>query len=258
MHCIALHCIALHCIALHCIALHCIALHCIALHCIALHCIALHCIALHCIALHCIALHCIALHCIALHCIALHCIALHCIALHCIALHCIALHCIALHCIALHCIALYCIVLYCIVLYCIVLYCIVLYCKRLSISRRRREIQQNGGFLPAWLAPFATSLSTADESTIRVNVTREEDGIGRSPAVETLRTPIQLPIDTTLHDLDSEMQSLLDKTGIDVSEGARLYNQALLRYNDMVKMSSTKDHAVSNDIVYDPSSTMDF
>ena len=55
--------------------------------------------------------------------------------------------------------------------------------------------------------------------------------------LETLRTPIQPPIDTNL---DSEMTSILDKTGIDLSEKVRLYNQALLRYNDMAKMSATK------------------
>ena len=52
--------------------------------------------------------------------------------------------------------------------------------------------------------------------------------------LETLRTPIQPPIDTNIRDLDSEM------TGIDMSEKVRLYNQALLRYNDMAKMSATK------------------
>ena len=57
--------------------------------------------------------------------------------------------------------------------------------------------------------------------------------------LETLRTPIQPPIDTHLRDLDSEMTSILDKTDIDVSEKVRLYNQALLRYN-MAKMSATK------------------
>ena len=57
--------------------------------------------------------------------------------------------------------------------------------------------------------------------------------------LETLRTPIQPPIDTNLRDLDSEMTSILDKTGIGVSE-VRLYNQALLRYNDIAKMSATK------------------
>ena len=36
------------------------------------------------------------------------------------------------------------------------------------------------------------------------------------------------------------MTNILEKTGIDVSEKVRLYNQALLRYNDMVKMSATK------------------
>ena len=56
--------------------------------------------------------------------------------------------------------------------------------------------------------------------------------------LETLRTPIQPPIDTNLRDLDSEMTSILDKTDIDVSEKVRLYNQALLRYNDMAKMSA--------------------
>ena len=58
--------------------------------------------------------------------------------------------------------------------------------------------------------------------------------------LETLRTPIQPPIDTNLRDLDSEMTSILDKTGIDVSDKVRLYNQALLRYNDMAKMYVTK------------------
>ena len=53
--------------------------------------------------------------------------------------------------------------------------------------------------------------------------------------LETLRTPIHPPIDTNLRDLDSEMTSILDKTGIDVSEKVRLYNQALLRYNDIFK-----------------------
>ena len=58
--------------------------------------------------------------------------------------------------------------------------------------------------------------------------------------LEMLRTPIQPPIDTNLRDLDFEKTSILDKTGIDVSEKVRLYNQALLRYNDMAKMSATK------------------
>ena len=58
--------------------------------------------------------------------------------------------------------------------------------------------------------------------------------------LETLRTPIQPPSDANLRDLDSEMTSILDKTGIDVREKVRLYNQALLRYNDMVKISSNK------------------
>ena len=57
--------------------------------------------------------------------------------------------------------------------------------------------------------------------------------------LETLRTPIKQPIETNLRDLYSEMTSILDKTGIDVSEKVRLYNQALLCYNDMATLSAT-------------------
>ena len=62
--------------------------------------------------------------------------------------------------------------------------------------------------------------------------------------LETLRTPIQPPIDTNLRDLDSDMTSILDKTGIYVSEKVRLYNQSLLSYNDMANMSATKQTPV--------------
>ena len=52
-------------------------------------------------------------------------------------------------------------------------------------------------------------------------------------------TPLPHPtsnaIDTTLRDLDAEMTSILDRSDADVSEKVRLYNQALLRYNDMTK-----------------------
>ena len=40
--------------------------------------------------------------------------------------------------------------------------------------------------------------------------------------LETLRTPTQTPVDTTLHDIDAEMTSLLDKSDVDVSEKVRL------------------------------------
>ena len=62
--------------------------------------------------------------------------------------------------------------------------------------------------------------------------------------LETLRTPIQPPVDTNQRDLDSEMTSIFDKTGIDVSEKVRLYNPALLCYNDMAKISATKPTSV--------------
>ena len=68
--------------------------------------------------------------------------------------------------------------------------------RRLSISRRRREIQQHGGgFLPALLAPLATIVFfTTSASTIRLNGTHEEDGVGRSTTVGNVANP-----DTTTH-----------------------------------------------------------
>ena len=53
--------------------------------------------------------------------------------------------------------------------------------------------------------------------------------------LETLRTPMQTPVDTTLRDIDAEMTTILDKSVVGVSEKVRLYNLTLLRYNDMAK-----------------------
>ena len=58
--------------------------------------------------------------------------------------------------------------------------------------------------------------------------------------LETLRNPMQPPVDTTLRDLDADMTSILDRTDIEVSDKVRLYNQALLRYNSMTKTRATK------------------
>ena len=58
--------------------------------------------------------------------------------------------------------------------------------------------------------------------------------------LETLRTPTQTPVNTTLRDLDAEMTSILDKSDVGVSEKVRLYNQALLRYNNMAKDRAAK------------------
>ena len=58
--------------------------------------------------------------------------------------------------------------------------------------------------------------------------------------LETLRTPKQSPSYLTLRDLDAEMTSILDRPDIDVSEKVRLYNQTLLRYNDMTKTHANK------------------
>ena len=57
-------------------------------------------------------------------------------------------------------------------------------------------------------------------------------------------TPLPHPtsnaIDTTLRDLYAEMTNILDRSDADVSEKVRLYNQALLRYNDMTKARAAK------------------
>ena len=53
-------------------------------------------------------------------------------------------------------------------------------------------------------------------------------------------TPLPNAIDTALRDLDAEMTSILDGSDADESEKVRLYNQALLRYNDMTKACAAK------------------
>ena len=62
--------------------------------------------------------------------------------------------------------------------------------------------------------------------------------------LETLHTPTQTAIDTTLRDLDAETTSILDTSDVGVSEKVRLYNQALLRYNDMVRYRAAKQTPV--------------
>ena len=52
-------------------------------------------------------------------------------------------------------------------------------------------------------------------------------------------TTPQPPVDKTLHDLDAEMTSILGSDA-DVSEKVRLYNQVLLRYNEITKTRSAK------------------
>ena len=53
-------------------------------------------------------------------------------------------------------------------------------------------------------------------------------------------TPLPDAIDTALRDLDAEMTSILDGSDADESEKVCLYNQALLRYNDMTKARAAK------------------
>ena len=52
-------------------------------------------------------------------------------------------------------------------------------------------------------------------------------------------TTPQPPFDKILHDLDAEMTSILG-SDVDVSEKVRLYNQVLLRYNEMTKTRAAK------------------
>ena len=61
-----------------------------------------------------------------------------------------------------------------------------------------------------------------------------------SRLLDKLHTSTKPPVDMTLRDLDAEMTNILDKTDVDVSEKVRLYNQALLRYNDMTKLAAAK------------------
>ena len=59
-----------------------------------------------------------------------------------------------------------------------------------------------------------------------------------------LPDPTSNAIDMTLRDLDCEMTSILGRSDADVSEKVRLYNQALLRYNDMTKARAAKPISV--------------
>ena len=53
--------------------------------------------------------------------------------------------------------------------------------------------------------------------------------------LDKLRTSTKPPVNMTLRDIGAEMTNILDKTVTDMSEKVSLYNQALLRYNDMTK-----------------------
>ena len=52
-------------------------------------------------------------------------------------------------------------------------------------------------------------------------------------------TTPQPPVDKILHDLDAEMTSILG-SDTDVSEKVRLYNEVLLRYNEMTNTRAAK------------------
>ena len=69
-------------------------------------------------------------------------------------------------------------------------------------------------------------------------------------------TPLPDAIDTALRDLDAEMTSILDGSDADESEKVRLYNQALLRYNDMTKTRAAKPIPVVVEVKKEAAATM--
>ena len=71
-----------------------------------------------------------------------------------------------------------------------------------------------------------------------------------------LPDPTSNAIDTTLRDLDAEMTSILDRSDADESEKVRLYNQALLRYNDMTKARAAKPIPVVVEVKKEAAATM--
>ena len=74
--------------------------------------------------------------------------------------------------------------------------------------------------------------------------------------LKSLRAPLPDAIDTTLRDLDAEMTSILDGSDADESEKVRLYNQALLRYNDMTKARAAKPIPVVVEVKKEAAATM--
>ena len=69
-------------------------------------------------------------------------------------------------------------------------------------------------------------------------------------------TPLPDAIDTALRDLDAEMTSIPDGSDADESEKVRLYNQALLRYNDMTKARAAKPIPVVVEVKKEAAATM--
>ena len=69
-------------------------------------------------------------------------------------------------------------------------------------------------------------------------------------------TPLPDAIGTALRDLDAEMTSILDGPDADESEKVRLYNQALLRYNDMTKARAAKPIPVVVEVKKEAAATL--
>ena len=66
--------------------------------------------------------------------------------------------------------------------------------------------------------------------------------------LETLRTPTQPPTDTNLRNLDSEMTSILDKNGIDVSEKVRLDKMSATKPTPVVVVKE-KETPLTTDVM---------
>ena len=113
--------------------------------------------------------------------------------------------------------------------------------RKSAVTRRRRILQQKGGFLPALLAALAITVFIHLLRQLVAYMAHVRNMALVDPRLlETWRTPRQSPSDLTLCDIDAEMTSILDRPDIDVSEKVRLHNQKLLSYNEMTKTRVNK------------------
>ena len=119
----------------------------------------------------------------------------------------------------------------------------IFYSHRTTISKAKRQFKK--GYMANWTEELFTIV---DVHLSEPPVYRLADWYG-----ERLEgTPKQSTSDPILCDLDAKMTSIIDRPDIDVSEKVRLYNQTLLRYNDMTKTHVGPVRPNDNDRTYSP------
>ena len=91
--------------------------------------------------------------------------------------------------------------------------------KKTAVARKRRILQQKGGFLPALLAPLASSVLLPLLRQLFARMTNVRKMALVDPRL--LKT-LQPPVDTTLRDLDADMTSILDRN--DINDQSRTSN----------------------------------